>query len=263
MKKSQLRKIIRESIKQLMTEQTGQMGNFQGSTEVIPCTLSGGIRPIEWAWTIVAWQPWSYNQPGKIDISGCYRVEDTNGNLITSHHSATSNVKVNGLGADPNAWYILGNYSTSPTPCSNPIATITMHTGGITQVPGFPMAFPPGQGCTPNFSGPVIQCKKNPVHWKFGGTCEEVTSSSPSGIPGNPGWTSIKPTSSRFFNTMYDCKLSDCEQGLGQGTSLGSGGGKDPITPLTTDPQSIMADPEITDPQIDRMQNLAKIKKER
>ena len=262
MKKYQLKNIIRESVKGLMTEQTGQMGNFQGSTEVIPCTLSGGIRPIEWAWTIAGWQPWSYNQPGKIDINGCYRLEDNNGNLITSpgfSHPVTSNVKVNGLGADPNAWYILGNYNTMQTSCPNPIATITIHTGGITQGLGLPIAFPPGQGCTPNFSGPVIQCKKNPVHWKFGGTCQEVTSSSPSGISGNPGWTSIKPTSSKFFNTMYDCKLSDCEQGL----SSDDGGGKDPITPFTTDPQSIMADPEITDPQIDRMQKIANIKKER
>ena len=216
MKKSQLKNIIREVIKeQLGGGTSGPLGNFMGTTEAVPCTQSGGIAPTNWAIVSgVGWQPKDFNQPGRIDIQGCYRVQDPNGNMIDGSHGQAMNVKIDGLGADPNAWYVMGNYNTTmlggtsspnfPTQpyCSNPIATITMYTLGTSVFTlsgnspsgyNFPNTLPVGQGCTPNFSGPVIVCNKK-EGWDKGGMCEPITSTGNAiygGMPGNPGWTSI------------------------------------------------------------------------
>ena len=257
MKKSQLKKLIRESIKQLMSEQP-QQGNLKvsgGNLSLVPCNVPGGHLPTQWSYSFIGWSPISTNQPGTQTLnSPCIILNIPNGDPFPLYGdpaydgSVGPGAAVTDTSGNVYRMYIGGIYSHSS--CPNPQLTLTVHTSWTTNI--VPDALPPGDpnGCNPNFSGPVIKCKKNETHPKFGGTCVEVLSDSPSTMPGNPGWYTI-PNNPDFFDSMYDCKQSDCQQGL----SPDSGGGKDPITPLTTTPQS-----KVVDPEVDRMQKIANIK---
>ena len=66
MKKSKLRQIIRESIKELISEQP-QQGNFKvlnASLHLVPCNVPGGHLPTQWAYSFIGWSPLSPISPG-------------------------------------------------------------------------------------------------------------------------------------------------------------------------------------------------------
>ena len=248
MKKSQLKNIIRESIKQLMSEQP-QQGNYTlTNLNLTPCNIPGGHSPTSWFYSFTGWMPSDWNHPSAQTFSNiCVLVNDPSGNVLSNSSALLNGPNVSDTSG--NTYRMQAQFSQGQS-CPNPQLILTAHASHTH--PALPDSLPVGDpnGCNPNFSGPVIKCKKNETHPKFGGTCVEVLSDSPSTMPGNPGWLSIT-NNPNYFDSMYDCKQSDCEQGL----SPDSGGGKDPITPLTTTPQS-----KIIDPEIDRMQKIANIK---
>ena len=225
MKKSQLRNIIKESIKELVKEQNnGQFHKWRncGDGQIYTVYVHDHFYPpsVNYPWTPEEKSQNFYVKMGSNSVhqpSGGYKVVPATGTrpdgtpiticwsyigtgLATPYYY--QNVQTSGT------YYVSSN--SQQTACTNCMNTIT-NTGGVS-----------------------YNCIKgdNP---KFGSKCVEVQ--------GNGGQ----------FSTKQDCLESGCEP-LRADDNLG----KELETPLTTTPQSKMIDPEI-----DRMQKRANIKREK
>ena len=258
MKKSQLRKIIRESIKQLITEQTNQFpygGNCSGKT-LIPGYIHGSLS------TQSIYDVINQNYgPNANWLDYVYELEDTTANIQYMMDNTSACI------ASPttiyqSSWFF---YSVNqPSWCGfNHVYNFQQFIDGLNNVPNSPGTFTTGMtysqartlaiannigGCLPsNFTGQF--CNNCDYGYRCGKSEIKPGLSLNKCVPGtaqNPG----------PFLTLQDCLDSDCE--LKQADDDLE---KDFTTPFTTTPQSKMADPKITDPQIDRMQDLANRKR--
>ena len=253
MKKSELRKIVRESIKELITEQTNQFpygGNCSGKT-LIPGYILGSSS------TQSIYDVINQNYgPNANWLDYVYELEDTTANIQYMMDNTSACI------ASPttiyqSSWFF---YSVNqPSWCGfNHVYNFQQFIDGLNNVPNSPGTFTTGMtysqaralaiannigGCLPsNFTGQFCnncdygwQCKE---HWK-----------QMAGLPGKcvPG-TAQNPGQ---FTTKADCIASGCEP-----IAADDPIDKDFTTPFTTTPQSIVE----PDDEITRMQDLANIK---
>ena len=259
MKKSQLRKIIRESIKELMTEQQSNyschdfvtcwsMNNnplansffidYNTYLSLFNAQAAAGNSPGN---NPVGWQIISDASTAAWQAMGSPNVYDVVGGTIKFVQGSPFDMCFKYLGTSPcagqQAWF---DYITSPstTPqqqgsCQICQTQLTSSVSGCTDSNAF------------NFDSTATQ---DDGSCDYGWHCKEHWKQM-AGLPGKcvPG-TSQNPGQ---FSTKADCLASGCEP-LPADVDLE----KDFTTPFTTDPQS-----KITDPQIDRMKNLANISK--
>ena len=228
MKKLQLRNIIKESIKELMTEQLApNEGNWYQVRGWCCDGCSTPTKPINW-WNVQGnWIAANGSFSGGIHTSvppditvgsgspvGCVRVVNSSGgglSVIGGHKFATHQ------GAK---YQIVGSSGTNSANCT-PIQGTFIEASG---------------GCP--YPGDVWKCVKKGNDWKFGGKCIKTPHNGANllhqnkrvqlGLTNYPFWIQ-----SKFHNTKQECLASGCE-GLGPDDDRKT----QDITPLTTDPQS-------------------------